>query len=612
MSQNNNKEGVLKLWDIVKGLIFILHRIPSIAYYAAKILRLDEKRRTSWGVLVEQNAAKYPNRPAVKWGDSSITYREFNELVNQYANYFISQGLQKGDVSIIFLDNRLELLAVYSAISKIGAISSVINTNLRGDGLLHVLKHAPGKFLIIGEEVIDAFNKVKNDIGLSINQKLFYVTDKKQIDLPIDFLDLKREIKFVEATNPPTLKKVMLKDPIAYIYTSGTTGGRPKAAIIVNKRLFSSVYWFGKCIQKTKPSDTVYCPLPFYHTNSLSVGWPTAIANGAAIAIRRKFSVSAFWSDVQKFNATMFIYIGELPKYLFNQPPSPEDKEHSLKKIIGNGLRPDIWKPFKKRFGISNVYELYGASESIWIFSNLLNLDCTVGMNTQTYAIVKCDVDREEPIINEHGFFEKVSVGDIGLLIFKISVRFKFAGYADKEATKAKIFRDVFQKGDVWFNTGDLMRNIGYRHAQFIDRMGDTFRWKGENVSTTEVEKILNTFKQVSESMVYGVVIPGSSGRIGMASIICKTARIDNFDFESLLAHLKNSLPDYAIPKFIRFKNEFESTSTYKIKKINVKKEGFDPNTVDEPLFVLLSADTGYSPLTVDLYNDILSGRHRF
>jgi citronellyl-CoA synthetase len=612
MNQNHKKNDILKLKDVAWGYLSILFRIPCIFLNVIKILKLDEASRKSWGIIIEQNAKKYPNRPAVKWENDRITYKTFNALVNQYANYFISQGLQKGDVAIVFLDNRLELLIVYSAISKIGAISSMININLRGDGLVHALKHAPGKLFIIGEEVIDAFNKIKDDLELSENQKLFYTTDKGHTKSPIGFIDLKKEVKSMPDNTPGTLENVTLKDPIAYVYTSGTTGGKPKAAILINKRLFSALYWFGKCMQRTKPSDTVYCPLPFYHTNSLAVGWPTAMANGAAIAIRRKFSVSSFWHDVRKFNATIFIYVGELPRYLNNQPPNPDDRRHSLKKIIGNGLRPDIWKAFKKRFGISKVYEIYGAAESTWIFSNVLNLDCTVGMNTQTYAIVKCDVDKEEPIQNKNGFMERVAVGDTGLLIFQISDKFKFVGYTDKNATEKKVSRGVFEKGDVWFNTGDLMRDIGYRHAQFIDRLGDTFRWKGENVSTTEVEKVLNTFPQVSESMVYGVAMPGTDGRIGMASVIPKAMKLNDFNFKELTSYFQENLPGYAIPKFIRFKNKLESTSTYKTKKVNAKKEGFDPNNINDPLFVLLSMDEGYKPLTADIYNDILNGRYRF
>jgi acyl-CoA synthetase (AMP-forming)/AMP-acid ligase II len=351
--------------------------------------------------------------------------------------------------------------------------------------------------------------------------------------------------------------------------------------------------------------------LPFFHTNALALSWPPVFANGSAVAIRRKFSVSNFWSDVRKYNDTSWCYIGELCRYLMNQPPQPDDRDNPLDKIIGNGLRPDIWQAFKNRFGIAKVYEIYGAAESNLYFVNLLNLDCTVGQCRLPYAIVKYDVDEDTAIRDKNGFMQRVEVGQTGLLLGEISETNPFVGYTSKAATESKIIHDVFSNGDSWFNTGDLMRNIGYGHVQFVDRTGDTFRWKGENVSTTEVEAVANTLSQVSLSTVYGVKMPGGDGRAGMIAIIPECSP-EAFDLKELGDHFQGALPAYAVPKFLRLNKNLECTPTHKIKKVELKKEGFDPGRVNDALYVLLPGETQYQPLTEDIHQNILKGKYRF
>ena len=259
------------------------------------------------------------------------------------------------------------------------------------------------------------------------------------------------------------------------------------------------------------------------------------------------------------------------------QPPSPDDSKNTIQKIIGNGLRVDMWKAFKSRFDIPFIYEFYGASEGNIAFLNMLNMDCTVGVCLLPYAIVKYDIEAEAPIRDGNGFMQKVETGEAGLLLGEISEETPFVGYTDEEETENKIFRDVFEKGDAWFDTGDLMRDIGFKHAQFVDRLGDTFRWKGENVSTLQVEAAVNSFHQISESVVYGASIPGTNGRAGMTAIIPYESP-DKFDLAGFYSALASKLPNYAIPAFIRFKTEFEYTETMKMKKGKLKKEGFKPD----------------------------------
>jgi citronellyl-CoA synthetase len=573
-------------------------------------LGFEDDTPLSMGHILQQNADTYPDNPAIFYEDMRLTHKEFNAAVNKYAHYFISRGMKKGDRAIVLVDNRPELLMMIGAMSKIGAVSSLINPNQRGDVLLYSINLTRGNIFVVGEELLEAFEEVKDKLELNMDDLLVYVPEKGNAPTPAGYVHLPDEVKDLPEDNPKTVEDVTLKDPFAYVFTSGTTG-MPKASIQTHRRWFGGMYWFGKVVMNLKPNDIHYCSLPFCHTNALNVSWGACAGSGTAMAIRRKFSASNFWEDVRKYNANSFIYIGELCRYLMNRPPSPDDQDNRIEKIVGNGLRPEIWKQFKKRFGISKVYELYGAAEGPLIFTNLLNVDCTVGTCLTPFVIVRYDSDADEPVRDENGFMQKVDKGESGLLVSEISDALPFVGYTDDKETEKKIFRDVFEKGDVWFNSGDLLRDVGYKHAQFVDRLGDTFRWKGENVSTVEVEKVVNTHFQVSESCAYGVTIPGTDGRAGMLSIIPMSGAED-FNLNSLADTVRKVLPSYAVPKFIRFKDKFETTGTHKIKKTILRDEGFDLDKVDDPLFVLLPGADEYTSLTTDVYKDILGGKYKF
>ncbi len=607
----SNDEGLISFFDYLNGWFKLSWRLPTILRTQKQVQNVGDENRESWGSMLEENAKKFPDNPAIKSAEAHLSWREYNKAVNRYANFFISKGMKKGDVACVFLENRPELLVVYSAMAKIGVINSMINTNLRHDSLKHCLTLHPAKIYIIGEEIIDAFEEVKNDLDLRPDQELYFIPDKGQKPAPDDFIDFNEAAGDSPVSNPLTTAEVKPADTIAYVFTSGTTGGMPKAAVIPHGRLVRGKYYNGNIVLNMKPNDTMYVPLPFFHTNALALSWPTVFANGAAVAIRRKFSVSNFWSDVRKYNATCWCYIGELCRYLMNQSPQSNDRDNPLTKIIGNGLRPDIWRTFKQRFGISKVYEIYGAAESNLYFVNRLNLECTVGTCMAPYAIVKFDVEADEPVRDDNGFMQKVNVGETGLLLGEISEATPFVGYTSKEATESKIIRDVFTKGDEWFNTGDLIRDIGYGHVQFEDRTGDTFRWKGENVSTTEVEAVANSLSQISLSTVYGVAMPGGDGRAGMIAIISE-CNLEDFDFKGLCEHFQHTLPSYAVPKFVRLNKNLECTPTHKIKKVELKKDGFDPARINDSLYVLLPGETEYQPLTKEIYQNILDEKYKF
>ncbi len=605
-----DQSNVLRWTDILPGLLVVSMRAPSIIRNMKELLSFNNDDHFSMGSALEHNAKRYTDKTAISYEDVKYSHAQFNECINQYAHYFLSEGVQKGDEIIVFVDNRPELLMIIGAMSKIGAISSLINPNQRGEVLQYSINLTRGRYFIIGEELLQPFEEIKDDLKLAEGEKLYFQPERGQKPCPPGYINLPDALKNQPTDNPATTAEITLGDPFAYVFTSGTTG-LPKASIQTHRRWFTAQYWFGRIVMNLKPEDVYYCPLPFCHTNALHVAWGAAAGQGSALAIRRKFSASNFLSDVRKFNANTFIYIGEICRYLMNQPPQPDDADNPLTSCVGNGLRPDIWKAFKKRFGIKKVFELYGAAEGTLIFSNLLNVDCTVGLCLTPFAIVKYDIAEDEPVRGADGFMQQVKKGEVGLMLAEISESLPFAGYKDKHETEKKIFRDVFEKGDSWFNFGDLVLNQGFKHIQFVDRIGDTFRWKGENVSTGEVEKVLNTQQQVAESTAYGVKIPGTDGRTGMAAII-PAAPVDDFDMKALADTVIKGLPHYAVPKFIRFVNAFETTGTHKIKKNILREQAFDPARVTDPLYVLLPDSREYTPLTNDLYHEITEGHYRF
>ncbi|MFX1324366.1 MAG: long-chain-acyl-CoA synthetase [Promethearchaeota archaeon] len=586
-------------------------KTPLIMEGAGKMVELTPESKYSVGLRVEENAAEYPDNIALLYEDEKYTHKQFNERINRYANYFLKHGLKKGDVAVVFVENRSDYLFIIIAMGKLGVVSSLINTNLRQNPLIHSMTHTPGKIYIIGEELFQAFEDIKNKLDLTDDQKenLFFLADKGELKTPEGYIDLKDRIKDSDTTNPATTPENQMKDPFVYIFTSGTTG-LPKAAILKNRSIISAMGWWNMVVGM-EPEDIIYITTPLFHSHGIKVAFAAALNKGSAMAIARKFSASKFWDEVRKFNATCFNYVGEICRYLYNQPPKPDDADNPVVKIVGNGLRPDIWIDFKKRFNIKEIREFYGATEDfVPNFANIHNLDKTCGVCLTPYAIVRYDLEADQPFRNERGRMKKVKKGEVGLLLGQIIDPDNFYMYKDKEATEKKVFRDVFRDGDMYINTGDLLRDIGFGHVQFVDRLGDTFRWKGENVSTEEVESVINSFKHVDMCSVYGVLIPHTEGRAGMASI--HTVGEEDFDLKGLLDFLQTYLPKYAVPKFIRFIDTFSFTATHKILKTKLKIEGYNINEVKDEIFVLLPDKSEFKPLTKEIYQGISEGKYLF
>ena len=611
-----NQQNVYRLTrkDYLKAWFFALPRRRRMARAVAEGLTLTPESKNNIALKTELNAKKYTKKTAILYEDISYTHKEYNEWCNRYANFFLDKvGLQKGDVAIVYLINRPEIIFTIVGLAKIGVISSLINTKQREKPLIHSITHAPGKVFIIGEELIDAFSDVKSRLNLTEDQSkhLYFLPDKGEVDLPQGFKNLNDLVKDEDINNPPTSHHIEARDPYAYIFTSGTTG-LPKAAIITHGHTVgSSIYW-GDTVVGMKQKDIMYITTPLFHSNAINVAFAAALRYGSAMAISRKFSTSKFWDDAIKFKATCFNYIGEICRYLYNKPPKPTDRKHKVVKIVGNGLRNEMWKGFKKRFGIRKIFEFYGATERFSPnFANRFNMDCTIGFCGSPYALVKYDIDADAPIRDENGFMTRVELGKAGLLLGQVDPNL-FYNYTDKKADEKKIFRNVFVEGDTYMNTGDLLREIGYSHAQFVDRLGDTFRWKGENVSTEEVESVVNLFEQVDVSSVYGVQIPNTEGRAGMVSIVANSHSGNDFNFRGFFKHIQKYLPEYALPKFIRFKKSLDMTATLKIQKGDLKKQGFDINKIKDSIYVILPGVSNYTPLTNENYEKILNAGYNF
>lgn len=598
---------------IIKKIPEILSSFPSIVRGIKVANNTDPKKSVGLGVCFEQAAEANSDGLALIYQDRQYTYQKLNAWVNQLSHYLLSVGIKKGDAVALLIENRPELLVSVLACAKIGAVSAMVNTSQRSKVLLHSINLVNPKIIVAGEECRRAYEEIRADVKIDHDKHVYFDDVDTLIhagSTPDNWVHVAKLLGGFSTVNPETTFKTVAADPCFYIYTSGTTG-LPKAVVFNHGRYMKAYGSFGMAALRLQKSDRMYVPLPFYHASGMVVCWGSVLAGRSCLILVRKFSASQFFSDIRQYNATAFGYVGELCRYLLEQPKTKFDLDNNIKVIVGNGMRPSIWHEFKSRYGIDRVMEFYASSEGNIGFSNLLNFDKTVGVSPYPYAIVEYDKETDMPIVDKHGWMKKVKTGGVGLLIGEITEKSPFHGYTDASKTQSCILENVFKKGDKWFNTGDLMRDMGYRHSQFIDRTGDTFRWKGENVSTTEVEMMLEELADIQEAIVYGVEIPNTNGRAGMASIKlgCDLSEVD---FTQVLSQLKNLLPHYAIPVFLTINSEVEVTGTFKHLKGPLKERGYDLTKNDEPVYVWLPNTDAYQRLTSELQQRINMGDYRY
>ena len=600
----------------IRDIASTLVQVPGLLKLKKGMQPRPKSEKDCVARLVEDNAARLGTRPAIVFEGKTVTWAEFNALANRYARTLESLGVERGDTVSVLMENRVEFLAVIVALNKLGATAGLINTNLREQPLIHCITVTESKKCIFGSELTDAVQSVKSELHLDEGADYLFVPDGDGGPAPNWARDLDAGSREADAENLPQTQEMTLGDTACYIFTSGTTG-LPKAAVLSNRRYLMSAAMSAQAGLRCTPDDRIYICLPLYHGTGLMIGVGASFGSGASMFIRRRFSASNFLREVREQGATCLVYIGELCRYLCNTPRAPDDHDNPLTRMIGNGLRPDVWMEFKERFGVKRIAEFYGASEGNVAFANLLNKDCTVGMTSSKIALVRYDVDADEIVRDDAGHCIEVPEGEAGLLLGHINPEAEFEGYTNAEATEKKIVRDVFEDGEAWFNSGDLLRTIdvgftlGFPHYQFVDRVGDTFRWKSENVSTNEVGEIVNGFEQVEFCNVYGVEVPKADGRAGMAALRLREG-VEALDLTAFTEYVSRELPSYARPVFLRVQGEIEVTGTMKMVKGDLKREGYDIEAVADPVYVLPPGADSYRPLDGDFYASIAAGEAGF
>jgi len=572
------------------------------ARHGLPFLRIKPDSSFSVADKIEDRAASRGSHPFVLFEGQSVSYAESNEAANRVAHWALAQGLTAGDVVALLMQNRPEYLSTWGGLAKIGVTTALINTNLSGKALAHAIDAAGTRKLLIGSECMSLFESLGADARAGL-QTFLMQDSANRVQSPAGIEDISPALDAQPATNPDRSHRagVTAGDPLVFIYTSGTTG-LPKAAKMSHLRftmtgLVSLIAGFG-------PRDVMYCALPLYHSAGGAMAVMTVINSGGTLALRRRFSASHFWEDVRDMEATAFQYIGEFCRYLLNQPDHAQDASHKLKFAIGNGLRPDIWPDFQSRFALPKVVEFYGATEGNVAITNFEGKVGSVGKPPPIVPaplLVRYDVENDEHIRGDDGLCIECKPDEVGEMLGEIpadsnTAQGRFEGYTSKEATEKKILRDVKKQGDTFFRTGDLLKCDAAGYFYFIDRIGDTFRWKGENVSTQEVAEAVGIYPGVEMVNVYGVEVAGTDGRAGMAAMIL--ADSSTFDGAALYKLATDQLPAYARPVFVRLQPQAEVTGTFKLRKVELQREGYDPVTVSDPLFVRDDAAQTYKPLT--------------
>ena len=559
----------------------------------------------------EKSVAKYANKNFLIFEEDQLSYDEANKSANVLANFLSSEGVQHQDRVVLFMQNRTDYVISLLALNKIGAIGVLINNSLTGAPLIHCINSSDSKKCIVGEELTQELSDVLSDINITDKDDIYWVEDSKTIQTPEWATNLRSSLDYSKNENLVETKNVTAKDTAFYIFTSGTTGV-PKAAIFPNAKIVAASFNISNTGYRMTHEDRLYNCLPLYHSTGLMLGLAAVIHSGASVFVRRKFSASMFWKEAKRYQTTTFIYVGELCRYLSFQEPCEDEKNNPIRAMVGNGLRPDLWDCFRDRFGVERICEIYGASEGACMFMNGLNKDKTIGMTNATVVLLKYDVASDELIKNDDGLCIEAEDEMPGLLAVKISPDSPYNGYTDKKESEKKILRNVLEEGDAWFNSGDLIKtmdvgfSVGQKHYQFVDRIGDTFRWKSENVSTNEVAEIINQYSQVNMANVYGVQIPNAEGRAGMVAFNCD---LNEFNWDNFAEYMSDALPSYARPVFVRIIKELETTGTFKLKKNALRDEAYHLDKVsNDKVFIKKPGTNSYVELDNETYQDIANG----
>ncbi len=572
---------------------------------------IPRNRHRVMSTVIEELAERYGDAPALLSDRERLTYRGLTERANQYARWALEQSLAKGEVVCLLMTNRPEYLAIWLGITSVGCVVALLNTNLVGPSLAHSINIVSPKHLIVAGEFVDALNTALPNLTLS--PEIW----THGVDHPTyERIDLDIERQPGGTLSKEERRSLTIEDRALYIFTSGTTG-MPKAANISHARVLQWSLWFAG-LMGAEPTDRMYNCLPMYHSIGGVLVPGATLVGGGAVVIREKFSASQFWNDIIRWDCTMFQYIGELCRYLLHAAPSPNEKSHRIRMACGNGMASEVWDGFKDRFRIPQILEFYASTEGGVSLFNVQEKRGAIGhipaylTHRFSPALVQFDIEKSEPVRDDQGFCIRCAPNEIGEAIGRVvndpsNIGSRFEGYTNTRASEEKILRNVFEPGDAWVRTGDLMRKDEKGFYYFVDRIGDTFRWKGENVATSEVSEAICAFAGVKHANVYGVTIPGTEGRGGMAALVTE----HGMDLSAFRKHLMNRLPAYARPLFLRIRDEVEVTGTFKYSKTELVRQGFDPVTTTDVIYFDDPKSGTFIPLDKALYNCIQAGQIR-
>lgn len=555
---------------------------------------IEQNPQRTLAVAFDEIVVRRGDAPALLSDGGGFTFRQLAERSLRYARWGLAQGFAKGDTVALVMENRPDYIAIWLGLTRIGVVVALINNNLSGTALAHCIRVASPRVVFSSQSCalpcVEALRS-SDDVRLVVCDDALEAELAAQSIAPLELADNVR----------PTLS-----DHALYIYTSGTTG-LPKAAIVSHRRVMNWALWFCGLVDVT-PDDRMYDCLPLYHSVGGVVAVWATLLGGGSVVLRERFSVSAFWDDIRRYDCTLFQYIGELCRYLAHAPASESERKHRLRMAIGNGLRPEVWSIFQERSGIPRILEFYAATESNFSLYNVEGEPGAIGRipaflaASRAVSLVRYDMDNDAPLRADNGLCIPCATDEPGEAIARIANDFE--GYLDRAASEKKILRDVFRRGDAWMRSGDLMRRDARGFFYFVDRVGDTFRWKGENVATAEVAQAIASYPGVQDVTVYGVDVPARDGRAGMAALVVD----DSFDMTGLRAHLSAQLPSYAWPLFLRLSRKLEVTETFKHRKRELAVQGFDPSAIDEPVFFAAPDRPIYEALDSALYRRIIAG----
>jgi fatty-acyl-CoA synthase len=569
---------------------------------------IPRQRERVLPTVVEELGDRLGDKPALLSDRERFSYSELAQRTRRYARWARAMGVAKGDVVGLLMPNRPEYLAIWLGITRVGGVVALLNTNLAGRSLAHCIEAASAKHFIVAAELSHAFETALPH--LAEPPRVWMHGESGGIDETIESFS-------AAPLEAGERREVTIDDRALCIYTSGSTG-MPKAANVSHARVMQWGLWFAGMMD-VQPNDRMYDCLPMYHSVGGVLAPVAMLAAGGSLVVREKFSASQFWSEIIRWDCTAFQYIGELCRFLLHRPPAENETSHRLRIACGNGLAAGVWEAFQQRFRIPQILEFYAATEGGISLFNVQGKPGAIGhippylAHRFAPALVVYDPDVGEPLRDENGFCMRCGVNEPGEAIGKVrndpaSVGSRFEGYVNEAETEKKILRHVFAADDAWVRTGDLMRQDEKGYFHFVDRVGDTFRWKGENVATSEVAQELCAFEGVLHASVYGVAISGTEGRAGMAALVCEGV----LDLTGLRRHLAERLPAYACPLFLRLCPQAELTGTFKYAKTDLVRQGFDPSQCADPLYFHHPERRAYVALDANLYDDIIAGAFRF